>query len=110
MREDIPADCPPAFRDRLLACWHVGAKGRPVRETLVKELTSLAHEFHPEPMLITTCEQLETLIHPKRQAGLAYIAPYVTADRVDEPIEMYWARWESKKTTSSTKKTHHQTK
>ena len=51
---------------------------------------------------------LDDCLHEKRLAGLSYIAPYLTRNRLDEPIETYWQRWETKideNTTSSSSTT-----
>ena len=93
-REPIPADCPPEWRQLILDCWQHDPEKRPTAQELVKRLEGFIQKFHEQPVILQTCERLEALIHPKRLEALSYFAPYLTADRVDEPIETYWQRFE----------------
>jgi len=97
-KERIPDDCPKAFRRLILACWKREPSERPSAQDLVGRLEGLGAEFNPQHhVLIKACNQLEKIIHPKRKEALAYIAPFITARQVEEPIENYWDRWETSK-------------
>ena len=99
-REVIPSDCLPEFRALILACWQMDSAKRPTAGQLLKQLQDLALCFHSDAELVQAAETLETLIHPKRLEGLSYIAPYLTASQVNEPIESYWGRIESPNTST----------
>ncbi len=94
-REVIPEHCPESFRQLILACWRTDPAQRLSIEEVIKSLRDMGGEFHPEPVIMETCEQIETLIHPKRLEGLKYIEPYLTEHKVTEPIDVYWSHFES---------------
>jgi tetratricopeptide (TPR) repeat protein/serine/threonine protein kinase len=94
-REPIPQDCPASFKQLILDCWQTDPTKRPSAEAIVDKLRVLGTEFNPKyHALVKACEGLEKIIHPKRKESLTYIAPYVTARKVEELIENYWDKWE----------------
>jgi len=97
-REPIPENCPENFKELILACWQIDPSKRPSAKEIVGSLGILGAEFNPDHyILINACEELEKIIHLKRKEGLAYIAPFLTASEVEEPIENYWDKWETSK-------------
>jgi len=94
-KEQIPDDCPKAFKRLILACWKREPSERPSAQDLIGRLERLGAEFNPQHhVLIKACNQLEKIIHPKRKEGLSYITPFITTREVEESIENYWDKWE----------------
>ena len=94
VREPIPADCPEAFKNLILSCWHFDSQKRLSADRLLEKLQDLTKAQHKETPWLSACDALDELLHIPRLEGLSYIAPYLTAQKVDEPIETYWQRYE----------------
>ena len=106
-REPIPTDCPSEWRQLILDCWQYDPEKRPTAQMLVRRIQGILSTQHEQSSILQTCEKLDELIHSKRLEALSYVAPYLTADRVDEPIETYWKRFEGTpiQTTTTTTNT-----
>ena len=61
---------------------------------MLEKLQDLTKAQHKETPWLSACDALDELLHIPRLEGLSYIAPYLTAQKVDEPIETYWQRYE----------------
>ena len=95
-REPIPVDCPQSFKQLMLDCWQLDPDKRPSAAELARRLEGLGPELNPgQHALIKACQKVENVIHPRRKEGRSYIAPFVTAHRLEEPIETYWTRIEA---------------
>lgn len=95
VRESIPSDCPEVFKNLILGCWHVDPQKRLSVDRLLENLQNLTKTQHKETSWLSVCDALDELLHTQRLEGLFYIAPYLTASKVEEPIETYWQRWET---------------
>ena len=97
IREPIPDNCPEGFKALILQCWQHDPKKRGDVESLGEHLKKLTETLHQKEIpWLSACNALDERLHKKRVEGLSYIAPYLTRQRVDEPIETYWQRWETK--------------
>jgi len=104
-RETIPEDCPEGFKKTILECWKYKPENRPSADELISIIKDLGLEikknyiltdyYRDHYSLIIACEQLEKIIHPKRTESLYYISPFITNIKVEEPIEIYWNKWET---------------
>jgi WD40 repeat protein/serine/threonine protein kinase len=93
-REPIPSDCPDEFRELILSCWQFEPEKRPSAKAVVEKISKIGANFHPKADWLKLCEVLDEQIHSSRAETLKYVAPYVTARRVDEDLDTYWKRLE----------------
>lgn len=95
LREDIPDDCPPGFKEIIESCWQLDPCQRPTAEKIVQTLNDLGAKFHTKSEWIKLCGNIDTLIHPARAEMLKYIEPYVTEKPIIEDLDAYWRRIEN---------------
>ena len=93
-RMPIPADCPPAFRKLIRACWHARSTERAGIADVLQQLREMAPQMHADHALVSLALHLDLALHGRREEARHYVPCQVTLLPIEGSVEAYWQRHE----------------
>ena len=93
-RMPLPADCPPAFRKLIQACWRARPAERAGIADVLQQLREMAPQMHPDHALVGLALHLHLALHGRREEARHYVPCQVTLLPIEGSVEAYWQKHE----------------